>query len=357
MDDAPDAAAETDGRAVAAERANLVRLVEASGGRAEQLAAATTLEDLRRLAVELLFLGSPALYTAEEAGARAGVSSDEITALRRVVGLPPVAANERRYTDDDVRLAEIVNAAGEFFGAAATMQLLRVVGAAMGRVADAAVSTFVTTASTDAGADDNVEANQTAASMMPQLLQVMDTILRRHVVQASRPATTRVRDGFEAMQLGVGFVDLVGSSELARLAPLGVVGEAVAEFERRAADVVTDRGGRVVKFIGDEVMFVIADPRAACEVALAVLASLAADASLPPARAGAAYGDVLVRDADVFGPVVNLASRATKAARQGCLVISEELRDQLGAETDWTFEALPPQELKGFELTALFEVH
>jgi class 3 adenylate cyclase len=357
MDDAPDISTGTDDPAVEAERANLVRLVEASGGSAAQLAAATTLEQLRRLAVELLFLGSPALYTADEAGARAGVSGDEITALRRVVGLPPVAPDERRYTDDDVHLAEVVNAASEFFGTAATMQLLRVVGAAMARVADAAVSTFVTTASTDAGATDNVEANQTAASMMPQLLQVMDTVLRRHVVQASRPATTRVKDGFEAMQLGVGFVDLVGSSELARLAPLGVVGEAVAEFERRAADVVTDRGGRVVKFIGDEVMFVIADPRAVCEVSLAILASLAADASLPPARAGAAYGDVLVRDADVFGPVVNLAARATKAAGPGGLVISEELRDQLGADAAWTFEPLPPQELKGFEMTALFEVH
>jgi len=69
-----------------------------------------------------------------------------------------------------------------------------------------------------------------------------------------------------------------------------------------------------------------------------------------------AYGDVLVRDADVFGPVVNLAARATKAARPGSLVISEELRDQLDGETAWTFEALPLQELKGFDATALFEV-
>jgi adenylate cyclase len=339
------------------ERANLERLVEASGGSAEQLAAAATMDELRRLAVELLFLGSPPIYTADEAGVRAGVSGDQIAAIRRVVGLPPVPPDERRYTDDDVRLAGIVTTASAFFGSAATMQLLRVVGAAMSRVADAAVSTFVTTASTDAGAVDNVEANQTAASMMPELVLAMDTILRRHVVQASRPATTRVKDGFESMRLGVGFVDLVGSSELARLVPLGVVGEAVAEFERRASDVVIDRGGRVVKFIGDEAMFVIPDPRTACEVSLAILESLAADASLPPARAGAAYGDVLVRDADVFGPVVNLAARATKAARPGSLVISEELRDQLDGEQAWTFEELPLQELKGFDATALFEVH
>jgi adenylate cyclase len=91
-------------------------------------------------------------------------------------------------------------------------------------------------------------------------------------------------------------------------------------------------------------------------VSLAILASLAVDGSLPPARAGAAYGDVLVRDADVFGPVVNLAARATKAARPGTLVVSDELRGQLAATQAWTFEALPLQELKGFEPTALFEV-
>src|SRR6478672_5538123 len=147
-----------------AERANLERLVEASGGSAEQLAAAATM-------VELRLLGSPPLYTAEEAGARAGVSGDEIAALRRVVGLPPVPPDARRYTDDDVRLAGIVTAASDFFGSAATMQLLRVVGAAMSRVADAAVSTFVTNASTLAGATDNVESNQTAAAMIPELVQ------------------------------------------------------------------------------------------------------------------------------------------------------------------------------------------
>lgn len=140
--------------------------------------------------------------------------------------------------------------------------------------------------------------------MLPELLQAMDAILRRHVVHASRPASIRVKDGFEAMQLAVGF----------------------------------------------------ADPRAACDVALAILESLAADGTLPPARAGAAYGDVLVRDADVYGPVVNLAARATKAARTGCLVVSEELRHELDNEQAWTFEPLPPQELKGFDPTARFEV-
>lgn len=333
-----------------------MRLIDASGGTQAQIDAAETTDQLRLLAVELLFLRTMPQFTAEEAAAKAGVPTEQITAVRRAVGLPPVPAGDRRYNDDDVRMATTVAAAAEFFGSTATLQLMRVVGAAMARIADAAASTFLTTAVADAAVTDNVEANQTAAAMMPGLLDLMDTLLRRHVVNASRH-TTRVEDGFEALTLGVGFVDLVGSSQLSRQAPLGEVGAAVAEFERRAADIVTDRGGRIVKFIGDEAMFVTPDARSVCDVALAILGALAEDASLPPARGGAAYGEVLVRDADVYGPVVNLAARATKAARAGSLVVPDDLRQTLDGDPAFVIEALPLQALKGFEATALFEVH
>jgi class 3 adenylate cyclase len=307
------------------------------------------------LAVELLFLRSVPAYTAEEAAGRANVTSEQIVAIRRAVGLPPVAADSRRFNDDDVRMAATLVAAMEFFGPEATMQLVRVIGAAMARIADAAASTFLTTAIADGRMNDNVVANQTAASMMPGLLDVMDTLLRRHIVNASRHVT-RVQGGFEAMILGVGFVDIVGSSQLARTVPLGEIGVAVAEFERRTADIVTDHGGRIVKFIGDEAMFVTPDARAVCDVTLTILDKLASNASLPPARAGAAFGEVLVRDADVFGPVVNLAARATKAARAGTLVVPDDLRQALAGLPGFTFEPLPPQALKGFDDTALFEV-
>ena len=51
-----------------------------------------------------------------------------------------------------------VELAGELFGEAATMQLLRVIGSSVSRVADAAVSTFITTigaASVAGGSDDD----------------------------------------------------------------------------------------------------------------------------------------------------------------------------------------------------------
>ena len=70
----------------------------------------------------------------------------------------------------------------------------------------------------------------------------------------------------------VGFADIVGSTALASEARARRWwARAIAAFERHAADVVTSAGGRVVKFIGDEVMFTVRDAEAACRAALAIV--------------------------------------------------------------------------------------
>ena len=48
----------------------------------------------------------------------------------------------------------------------------------------------------------------------------------------------------------------------------------VERFEDTAHDVATARDGRLVKPIGDEVMFVAVDPAAACDIALTLVERL-----------------------------------------------------------------------------------
>jgi len=79
-------------------------------------------------------------------------------------------------------------------------------------------------------------------------------------------------------------------------------------------------GGRVIKNIGDEVMFVTPDPPSACRIALDLGRSLAADPSIPALRSGVAMGEVLLRDGDCLGPVVNLAARLVQLAPIDTLV-------------------------------------
>ena len=93
-------------------------------------------------------------------------------------------------------------------------------------------------------------------------------------------------------------------------------------FEDEMTRTVVDHGGRVIKTIGDEILFVADDPRAAAEVALLVTERGAdEDDRFPQVRAGIAYGDVVSRLGDVFGPTVNIASRLTSVARPGTVLV------------------------------------
>ena len=51
------------------------------------------------------------------------------------------------------------------------------------------------------------------------------------------------------------------------------------------------------------------------------------DELLPETRAGLAYGSMLSREGDYYGPVVNLASRLTEIARPGEVLASRQLTD------------------------------
>ena len=155
--------------------------------------------------------------------------------------------------------------------------------------------------------------------------------------------------------MAVGFVDLVGSTALSLRLPARDLGAALSEFESVASDVVTDLGGRVVKFIGDEAMFVVRNPEMALDIALGIADAFQEHPVLPPVRAGVAYGEVMTRDGDCFGPVVNLAARLVKAASPGAVVVSADLHERAGPSRQFT--RLGAHELKGFEKGAeLFEL-
>jgi adenylate cyclase len=173
-------------------------------------------------------------------------------------------------------------------------------------------------------------------------------MLRHHLVEASRPNLSGATlAGYERSTRAIGFVDLVGSTELSRQLPLDDVAVAVQRFEATSSDIVTAGSGRVVKFVGDAVMFTTPGAVDGCRAALAIVDALSDDAVLAGLRGGVAYGDVVVRDGDYYGPVVNLAARAAAIARTGTVVVSDALRDA-ALDHGLEFEPLPPQALKGF---------
>src|SRR5207302_3377246 len=112
--------------------------------------------------------------------------------------------------------------------------------------------------------------------------------------------------------LTVGFLDLVGSTALAERLAADELGALISEFERDATERVTAVDGRVVKMIGDEVMFVTNDATAACTVALEIAEQVEAHPVLPRLRGSLAAGGLVRGYGDYYGPVVNTAARAVK---------------------------------------------
>jgi adenylate cyclase len=90
----------------------------------------------------------------------------------------------------------------------------------------------------------------------------------------------------------------------------------------------------MVKTIGDEVMYVSDTANAAALIALRLTERSIGDKLLPETRAGLAYGSMLSREGDYYGPVVNLASRLTDIARPGEVLASRPLTDGIGRTSD-----------------------
>ena len=189
-------------------------------------------------------------------------------------------------------------------------------GFAMARLADAMVSAFLV------NVEPGCEARNPSDWARPRQRRSVHADADREPRSTSCCASTSSRPGARSSATRprasrpsaiVGFVDLVGSTALAQRLSTRELGPVLTEFEHMAADSVTAAGGRVVKLIGDEVLYHRARPRRP-----PARSPSWRRRSPPPARpdrAGRlASGDVLLRDGDVFGPVVNLAARAVKAA-------------------------------------------
>jgi adenylate cyclase len=343
----------------AREELNLLRLVSARGGTIDEMREARRAGQLQRLAAELLFMNDRRRLTLEEVAGAAGVAPTVVQTMRRAAGLPHLQATQRSFTDGDARVAAAVEAGAELLGRDRALQLLRVVSAATARIADAAISTFVTTAGASSVADDDelVRTSQLAAALQSELVTVMEALLRQHLVHLARPNVVGGQsDGFEIAHTAVGFVDVISSTALAEHLPLQQIGQAILDFESTSTEIVTAHRGRIVKFVGDEVMFRAPTLADACAAALDLVHHYRNDPVLPGVRAGVADGQVLVRDGDCFGPVVNLAARVVKSAGPSQVrVATNSATEALGP--DFIAARLPAVDMRGISRpVALYEV-
>jgi adenylate cyclase len=267
--------------------------------------------------------------TAAELGARVGWTADQVLALSLAAGLR-VTPDEHAYTDGDLPMFSAFSGGTSLFGATAIRRFTHTIGAAMATVAEAAVSLFQVNVEGPMRAEGRsdlelAQQNLRAVESLENVLVIMRGLFRAHIHAATRRLrTVRPRASIDTACLTVGFVDLVGFTPLAHRVTSRELREVVERFEETAHDVVTARGGRLVKLIGDEVMFITVEPAAACDIALTLVERFDGDPNVTP-RGGMAVGDLLLRGGDYYGPIVNLASRIAQLAVPNELLVTPEI--------------------------------
>jgi len=345
-----------------------VQEVLAEGGvPSEDIEVAEDRGTLELLAVERLLIPDDPQYTVEEAAAQFGFDPDLLQHFWRALGFPDPRPNEKVFTDTDVAnfrtVKQLLDSGVVAPGQA--LQMSRVIGSSLSRIATAQVDAIeqqVLKADPEVDddlvleePDERIEFAERASLIFDLLPSVMDYVWRRHLQAEARQRLSR-EPASERSGVAVGFADLVGFTALSQQVPDDELARVVDRFEAIAYDTVSGVGGRVVKMIGDEVMFALDSTRDAVEIGLALAETFKEDEALSDVRVGIACGPVLEREGDLYGPVVNLASRIVGIAYPGSVVVSRDVHDALQGDESLKFRSLRSHTLKDIGRVKLWAV-
>lgn len=286
-------------------------------------------------------------FTADELAEEAGVDAGLARRLRRAMGLPDVPDDEAAFFEEDLRALQKAKVLMDEDGLSPgeILHLTRTLGLAAARMADAVVGFWVDKVAGDVASGREVALSTPPEKRVEDLEVVVGYLLRRHLLDSVSRRLAEVTGSEGGHAVAVGFADLVGFTSLSEQLSDTETAELIERFEMLASDIVVGGGGRVVKMIGDEVMFA-ADPSVVAGIAVSLAESFDSP-DVPSVRVGVAVGSVLAQSGDLYGPVVNLASRATMAARPGTVLVSPALAEIVAADPRYHLRAIRPHKLKG----------
>ena len=284
-----------------------------------------------------LLVPSRRRYTRVEVSELTGVSVDMLERFWRALGFPGVDDDDRAFTDLDleaVRLFQGLQALGAA-DAETAVQMARVIGSSMARIAEAEL---VPGDMVSAEVDPILSADAFAGIAdvtIPAMAKLLEFVWRRQMaagIQRSMMLRSHGLAPGQSPEIAVGFADMVGFTLLSQHLSDEELAAVVGRFEEISHDIVTSARGRVVKMIGDEVMFVVQTAESAAQIGLSLAEAYAGDDLLSDVRVALAIGPVLVKDGDFYGPVVNLASRLVGVAHPGTVLISDDFKEALAHE-------------------------
>ena len=292
---------------------------------------------IRRLEVELL--GAERTLRRREVASGAGVSLLSARKLWRAMGFPNIGDDDVAFTQKDMEalttIIELVRK--EQLTESAAISITRAIGQMTDRMVVWQIEALVEEMVVQRGISD-AAARRNLVAELPQLIEPLEETLvyawRRQMNAAVQRLAVRAESGLASSVAGrdaddaplplaraVGFADLVSYTSLSRQMNERTLAQLVQRFENMCAEIISVGGGRLVKTIGDEVLYIAETPEAGAEISLALAKAFTEDDLLPSARVSMVWGRILSRLGDIYGPTVNLASRLTSLAEPGTVLI------------------------------------
>lgn len=306
------------------------------------------MEENERKVQDALLGGAPR-YRKSEVADIVGVDLARAERLWQAMGFAHVEKTEVVFTDADVEalrmLVQLVSA--EVITTEVETAVARSLAQAMSRLAEWEVGIFKSLLG-DQFAVDVETTTQFAQAILPVMERLQGYVWRRHLAAtASRELSDR-DDKADLRTQVIGFADIVGYTRLVRDFSEMELARLIDEFEELATAVIAENHGRIVKTVGDEVLFVTEHAVEAAEIALTLNEKIASSSQLPPLRIGLAQGTVLARFGDVYGSTVNIASRLTSVARPASVLVDRELAAVLRDFPSYELISIGPTKVQGF---------
>ncbi|WP_433661614.1 adenylate/guanylate cyclase domain-containing protein [Nocardia sp. CA-128927] len=317
----------------------------------------TEKSELVQSIVESYLLDGNRQYSRTDVAAQAGTTTALTKRLWTALGFPAGLDDDAvDYTDADISALRNFRDLNILSSADARQQAAtaRTLGQGMARLAEwqvdlvlAEIGERIAAAGPDADAEETI---RTATEGTIATLEQLNTYAwRRHLAAAlSRSLDPGTSAGETVRQLAVGFADMVGYTRLTRHLHPDELSLLLESFESTTTAAITENGGWVVKNVGDEVMFAANSAANAARIALAIQESTMMVGGTPELRVAVAYGEVLQRFGDLYGSVVNIASRLTGVARPGTVLIDDEAAAALDGDPEFIIKNLRSVRVRGF---------
>jgi adenylate cyclase len=290
--------------------------------------------------LEVYLLGEEPSITGQQLADEVGITFEEARTRWRSLGFTAVGADVPAFTRADLealRLTERLLAIG-LISPEDESALVRTLGRSFARLAEWQMGLLARAIDVDEMSLEELRA--VMDEVTPAVESLQNYVWRRHTLSAAArlllasPGEDTEEDdsedaGGDGITMGVGFADIVGYTRQSRSLSRSEVAAMVDRFEETALAITAAHEGRIIKTIGDEVLFVADEPEAIARIGLELVEQRGRDEEFPEVRVGLAWGPVLARLGDVLGPVVNMASRLTSTARPGRVLVDRALADQL----------------------------